>query len=251
MTLDDFFRQNPRAAIGFSGGVDSTWLLYAAVRAGADVTAYYVKTPFQPAFEFRDALRAAQTIGARMKVIEFDVLSDGAVAANPSDRCYLCKANIFTRIKEQAKADGYGLLLDGTNASDDLSDRPGARALAELEVRSPLRECGLGKAEIRRLSREAGLFTADKPAYACLATRVACGVPITAGLLARVEAAEDAMFGLGFSDFRVRTDGKLARIQLPAAQFDAFFKQYNDIYAAISPHFSDIVLDLKPRKQVD
>ena len=125
------------------------------------------------------------------------------MAENPPDRCYYCKRTIFSKLAETALADGYELLIDGTNASDPEGERPGMRALREA-VLSPLRLCGITKDQVRRLSKEAGLFTWNKPAYACLATRVPSGQPITAQLLQRVEAAESALKDLGFSDFRIR-----------------------------------------------
>ena len=109
--LKAFFEENPKVALAFSGGVDSAYLLYAAVRFGADVRAYYVKTPFQPAFEYEDALRLAGELGAEMVTIHLDVLSDPAIAENPKNRCYFCKIRIFTAILEQAKADGYSLII--------------------------------------------------------------------------------------------------------------------------------------------
>ena len=158
MTLEQFFAENREVAIAFSGGVDSAYLLYAATRYAARVKAYYVSTAFQPEFELADARRLADELGADMQVLHVDVLMSGAVTANPPDRCYHCKNTLFRQILRAAENDGFPVLLDGTNASDDAGDRPGMRALRELSVRSPLRECGLTKAEIRRLSREAGLF---------------------------------------------------------------------------------------------
>lgn len=194
MNLQEFFTENPRVAIAFSGGVDSSYLLYAALHHGARARAYYVNSAFQPAFELEDARRLAGELNADMKVLPVDVLASEAVTANPPDRCYHCKQMIFRTILAAAEADGFTVLLDGTNASDDAGDRPGMRALRELAVRSPLRECGLTKSDVRRLSREAGLFTWDKPAYACLATRVPAGQPITARDLAVTEAAESYLF---------------------------------------------------------
>ena len=179
MELSDFFRENPRAALAFSGVTDSAYLLYEALQCGAEVRPYYVKTPFQPRFELDDALRLTKELGTELTVIEYDILNDGLVAANPADRCYHCKKKLFgLLLRERAANDGFSLIIDGTNASDDAGDRPGMRALGELCVRSPLRECGLTKAEIRARSKEAGLFTWNKPAYACLATRVPTGRPI-------------------------------------------------------------------------
>ena len=247
MTLEQFFQENPRCALGFSGGVDSAYLLYAGVKAGADIRPYFIKTAFQPAFELADAQKLAAGLGAEVTVLELDALADPRVAANPADRCYFCKQNLFRTLKERAIADGYPVLLDGTNASDEAGDRPGMRALAELSVRSPLRECGLTKAEIRARSREAGLFTWDKPAYACLATRVPAGETITADLLARVEGAEDALFRLGYTDFRVRVFHSAARLQLPRGQMERAVREAENIQAALKPYFTPVLLDLEGR----
>ena len=247
MTLEQFFQENPRCALGFSGGVDSAYLLYAGVKAGADIRPYFIKTAFQPAFELADAQKLAAGLGVEVTVLELDALADPRVAANPADRCYYCKQNLFRTLKERAIADGYPVLLDGTNASDEAGDRPGMRALTELSVRSPLRECGLTKAEIRARSREAGLFTWDKPAYACLATRVPAGETITAETLARVEGAEDALFRLGYTDFRVRVFHSAARLQLPRGQMERAVREAETIQAALKPYFTPILLDLEGR----
>ncbi len=247
MTLTEFFHQNQKAAIAFSGGVDSAYLLYAALQSGADVRAYYVKSAFQPQFELDDARRLAETLSADVRVLDVDILADETVAANPSDRCYHCKRRIFSAIASAAAADGYTLLLDGTNASDDAGDRPGMRALRELSVRSPLRECGLTKPEIRRLSREAGLFTWDKPAYACLATRVPAGERLTAEKLENTERAEDFLFSLGFTDFRVRLFNGAARLQLPAEQFPRLLERRAEILSELKKTYSAVVLDLEVR----
>ena len=247
MTLEQFFQENPRCALGFSGGVDSAYLLYAGVKAGADIRPYFIKTAFQPAFELADARKLAAGLGVEVTVLELDALADPRVAANPADRCYFCKQNLFRTLKERAIADGYPVLLDGTNASDEAGDRPGMRALTELSVRSPLRECGLTKAEIRARSREAGLFTWDKPAYACLATRVPAGETITADLLARVEGAEDALFRLGYTDFRVRVFHGATRLQLPRGQMERAVREAEELRQALKPYFTPILLDLEGR----
>lgn len=247
MTLEQFFQENPRCALGFSGGVDSAYLLYAGVKARADIRPYFIKTAFQPAFELADAQKLAEGLGVEVTVLELDALADPRVAANPADRCYYCKQNLFRTLKDRAIADGYPVLLDGTNASDEAGDRPGMRALAELSVRSPLRECGLTKAEIRACSREAGLFTWDKPAYACLATRVPAGEAITAETLARVEGAEDALFRLGYTDFRVRVFHSAARLQLPRGQMERAVREAEELRQALKPYFTPILLDLEGR----
>lgn len=248
MNLTDFFTQNPKAALAFSGGVDSAYLLYAAKKAGADVRAYYVRSAFQPQFELEDARRLADALQADLRILSVDVLKDQTIADNPADRCYHCKKVIFQTIAEAARADGYSVLLDGTNASDEEGERPGMRALQELAVRSPLRECGLPKEKIRRLSKEAGLFTWDKPAYACLATRIPTGEAITAKKLANTEAAEDYLFSLGFTDFRVRRFDGAARLQFPAAQLGKALEKREEIVTELKRYYGAVLLDLEVRK---
>ncbi len=247
MELADFWREHPSAAVAFSGGADSAFLLWSACQAGADVRAYFVRSAFQPAFELADAERLAAQLGAPLTVLEVDVLADPQVAANPPDRCYHCKRRLFAAVLERAAQDGYRVVVDGTNASDDLSDRPGARALAELAVLSPLRLCGLTKAEVRRRSREAGLFTWDKPAYACLATRVPAGRPLTAADLRRVEAGETALAGLGFRDFRLRLTAEGGKLQVPENQLPRVLARRPEILEALAPLVGAVTLDLVPR----
>ena len=248
MTLDQFFAAHPRVALAFSGGVDSAWLLHAAVTAGARVRAYYVKSPFQPEFELEDARRLAARLGAELRILPVDVLQDPTVCANPGDRCYHCKKAIFSAILAAARADGFRELMDGTNASDDAGDRPGMRALREMEVLSPLRLCGLTKEEIRRLSREAGLFTWDKPAYACLATRIPAGEPITPGKLERTEWAEAYLAGLGFRDFRVRCPGDTALLQLTARDLPLLAEHREAVLSVLKQRYGSVVLDLEVRR---
>lgn len=247
MTLTQFWNENPNAAIAFSGGVDSAYLLYSAIQAGARVKAYYAKTAFQPSFELEDAQRLAEQLDAEMEILTLDILSVPHVVENPKNRCYYCKTALFSAISVAAKGDGFSLLLDGTNASDEVSDRPGMQALRELSVRSPLRECSLTKAEIRRLSKEAGLFTHDKPAYACLATRIPTGDAITPESLARTEEAEGYLHSLGLRDFRVRTLGDTARIQVTAADLKTVLNNREAIVSHLKTLYSGVTLDLEVR----
>ena len=247
MTLPEFFQANPRAAVAFSGGTDSAYLLYAAARYARQVRAYCARSPFQPAFEWEDARRLAGELGVELRAVELDVLALPEVAANPADRCYHCKRAVFSAISRAAREDGFPLLIDGTNASDDAGDRPGMRALRELRVRSPLRECGLTKGEVRRLSKEAGLFTWDKPAYACLATRIPAGEEITREKLQKTEAAESLLFSLGFSDFRVRLLGGRAMIQLPEGQLPLLLERRGQVLDGLKGKYSAVLLDLEPR----
>lgn len=247
MELSDFFRSHSAGAVAFSGGVDSSLLVWAAARYGSDWRAYYVHSPFQPAFELADARQVAGQCGLPLTVLDVDVLQNETVAANPPDRCYHCKRLLFSAILDQARRDGCPLVIDGTNASDDAGDRPGMRALRELEVRSPLRECGLTKAGVRRLSREAGLPTWDKPAYACLATRVPAGTALTAELLRSVEAAEAALTELGFRDFRVRVRQGMALVQVTETQWPLAAARRDEIQKRLRPLFESTALDLAPR----
>lgn len=243
MTLEEFFAAHPKLALAFSGGVDSSYLLYAAVKCGADVGVYYVKSQFQPEFELRDALELADRLGVRVRLIRQDILSCPDVTVNPPDRCYYCKKHIMGAVKAQSRADGYDLIVDGTNASDDISDRPGYRALGEEGILSPLRICGLTKPEIRRLSEEAGLPTWNKPAYACLATRIAAGEPITAEKLEAAEAGENFLFSLGFTDFRVRVHGRNALLQFTAEQHERARALFPETEKALSVYFDSVTLD--------
>ncbi len=248
MNLQEFFKENPKVALAFSGGVDSSYLLYAAIKYGADVKAYYVKALFQPQFEMDDAMRLAEQLKAPVRVLRADVLSDPVVVSNPSNRCYYCKKVIFNMIMRAAAEDGYTVLLDGTNASDDAGDRPGMKALQELQVKAPLRECGLVKSEIRRLSKEGGLFTWDKPSYACLATRIPTGCEITAEKLQKTEAAENFLFSLGFSDFRVRMmPNGAARLQILFSQLPLLMEKREEVLNELKKSYPAVLLDLEVR----
>lgn len=243
MMLEEFFEENNKVAIAFSGGVDSAYLLYEAISCKADVRAYYVKSQFQPQFELDDAKRLARELNADMTIIELDVLAFEEVVNNPSNRCYYCKQQIFGNILERAKSDGYTVILDGTNASDEEGDRPGMKALREMQVKSPLRECGLTKDRIRELSKEAGLFTWNKPAYACLATRIATGEMITEEKLKATEMAEEYLFSLGFSDLRVRRVGDKAKLQFTASQLEEATARQNEIRTELLKYYKEVEID--------
>ena len=247
LTLQDFFREHPKVALAFSGGADSAYLLRAARHCGADVRAYCVVSAFQPSFELEDAERLAREVGATLRLIRADVLADEDIVKNPPNRCYYCKKKIFSAIRAAANADGYEVLLDGTNASDDLNDRPGARALAEMNVLSPLRLCGITKDELRKRSREAGLFTWNKPAYACLCTRIPTGERVTQEKLEVIEKSESFLMGLGFTDFRVRTAGDTAKLQLRPEQFSLLIAHREEILRKLKRNFASVVLDLEAR----
>ena len=170
------------------------------------------------------------------------------MAGNPPDRCYHCKRSLFTALLAAAKADGFSVVLDGSNASDDAGDRPGMRALRELEVRSPLRECGLTKSDVRRLAREAGLPVWDKPSYACLATRVPTGTAITREDLGRVERGEQALAAMGFHDFRLRLRGDGALLQVREDQWEEARRRLEELRSLLAEDFTQVELDAAPRQ---
>ena len=248
MKLEEFLR-GKAAALAFSGGTDSALLLAAAVKAGCRVQPYFVHSAFQPGFELEDAKRLCEQLGVELRVLEARPLEDEQVRANGPQRCYYCKRMIFSALVSAAAADGFSEVWDGTNASDDAADRPGMRALAELKVASPLRLCGLTKADVRRMSRELGLFTAAKPAYACLATRVPTGTALDAETLRRVEQAEGALMAMGFSDLRVRVLGRQGCLQLPAGQLEEGARRHREYTGARGPWWLGGLFDLAPRKE--
>ncbi|MBU5457362.1 ATP-dependent sacrificial sulfur transferase LarE [Oscillibacter sp. MSJ-31] len=248
MTLNDFFDEHPKVAVAFSGGVDSAYLLYVAKQYCAEVRAYFLKSEFQPQFELNDAIRLAKELDVTLRIVSIDVLSSEIVANNPADRCHHCKRLTFQAIRQAASNDGFSVLIDGTNASDDPEKRPGMWAISEFSVLSPLRECGLTKADIRQLSKEAGLFTWDKPAYACLATRVPFGERITEEKLSATEASEDFLMSLGLINFRVRRFGNAAKIQVTPDQIGKIIENREIILSELKKNYADVMLDLKVRE---
>jgi uncharacterized protein len=213
------------AAVAFSGGVDSSFLCHAAAAAlGKKAAAITVVSPMLPRSEIEGAREIAARIGIAHILIEESEI-DEEVAANPRERCYFCKKIEFANILRAARERGLAAVLDGSNM-DDLGDyRPGLKALEELKIRSPLREAGLTKGEIRELSRRFDLPTWDKPAFACLASRIPYGERIDREKLSRVEKAEDTLRALGFRQFRVRSHGGIARIEVAAAERRRFFDE--------------------------
>lgn len=247
MTLQEFFAQHHNVALALSGGVDSAYLLWAAAAAGARVQPYYVRTCFQPASALADAQQLCRELGLELRTVEVDILTAPAVQCNGPRRCYHCKKQMFTALREAARRDGCLWVVEGTNADDDAADRPGMQALQELGILSPLRLCGLTKSDIRQRARQAGLSLWDKPANACLATRIPTGTPITPADLARVERGENTLTELGFTDLRVRLRGKTALIQLPAAQMPQLLTHREEILQALQADFDTITLDLEAR----
>ncbi len=245
--MREYFAKHPEVAVAFSGGVDSAYLLYAASKYAHRVKAYYVLTPFQTAQEARLAKSMAATLQIPMETIPLDTLSVDAIRANSRSRCYHCKYHMFSAIRNAARRDGFSLVVEGTNASDDTADRPGYRALQELDIHSPLRELGLTKKEIRRRAEEANLPVWNAPANACLATRIPTGTPISPADLQRTEKAESLLTALGFSNHRVRLLHNCARIQAPPNQLPLLLAHRGRILEELSPLYSAILLDLEVR----
>ncbi len=238
--LGRFFDENPRVALAFSGGADSSYLFYAARMCKADVRAYFVKTAFQTQSEMADAIRTARELDGDLCVIDRDILSDPAVASNPPDRCYWCKRRIFGTIASVAGEDGRDLVIDATNASDDPAVRPGMRALAEMGVRSPLKECQITKREVRELSRRAGLWTWNLPSNSCLATRIPAGTALTAENLRRTEEAELMAAGLGLSDLRIRTAAGGAFVEVRREQEELLGKVKPELERILLEHYGAV-----------
>jgi uncharacterized protein len=210
--------------IAFSGGLDSTFLLWAAHDALKDgVTAVTLSTPYMPAWEIREATDIAAKMGIRHKLITLPIIDE--IRFNPDDRCYRCKRHLFGVLKEEAHREGIHHVLDGTNA-DDLRDyRPGMKALKELHITSPLLFQEFTKEDIRECSRRMGIPNWQKPPYACLLSRMPYGSEITLPELERIEKAERYLMDIGFTFVRVRSDGALARIEFSREDRNRLFSE--------------------------
>lgn len=238
-----------KVAIAFSGGVDSSFLLKAAAFAigKENVIAVTADSAFVPSKELEEAKAITKDLEIEHIILAMDVLSIEAIKKNPRDRCYICKKNVFTQIIHTANNEGISAIFDGSNLDDDLDFRPGKKALDELKVQSPLKECGLTKNDIRELSKELGLPTWEKPSMACLASRIPYDDAITKEKLAMIEKAEDYISDLGFTQFRVRYHNGIARLELIPEEMPRIFdiklmKQIHDDLKSFG--FTFVAMDL-------
>ena len=236
-------------AVAFSGGVDSTFLLYAAKEALHDrVIAVTASSGSFPQREQTEANEYCRAISVRQFVLSVDEMSIEGFAENTKDRCYLCKKHLFEQFISLAGEQNIQVILEGSNADDENDYRPGMRAIAELGIQSPLRSLRFTKRQIRILSQYLGLPTWSKPSFACLATRVPYGVTITHEMLGQIERAEQLLMDLGFHQVRVRHHGEIARIEIPAEEFAHMCEPQirSVVYEQLQSYgFSYVALDLK------
>lgn len=246
VTLRSLIRASGSALVAYSGGVDSGLVMAVAHQElGERALACIGVSPSYPAREMRAAIQLAEELGVPYRLVNTEEYLDESYAANPANRCYFCKSELHDRLKSIAAAEGWKVVFDGNNTSDLGDYRPGMEAARKRAVRSPLIEAGITKPEVRELARHLGLPVWDKPAMACLSSRVPHGTPITPELLRQIEQAEDVLFDLGFRQFRVRHHGEIARLELPPEDFAPALAHHETIVNGIkAAGYRFVTLDL-------
>jgi uncharacterized protein len=232
--LRDEIAQLRRVVVAFSGGVDSSLVLkVAADTLRENAIAVLATSPSLPQSERSEAVELARHIGVRLVTIETNEVGDADYAANAPNRCFFCKDHVYAALRSFADQKGIPHVLDGMNVDDTLDIRPGRAAAAKHGVRSPLHELGFTKAEVREAAKSLGLSTWDKPAAACLSSRIPYGTPVTTDLLRRIEAAEEFVRALGFRELRVRHHGDVARLEVPPVELPQAVARQRDLVGGL------------------
>lgn len=246
--LIEYLKSLKSVAVAYSSGVDSTFLLYAAKEAlGENVIAVTASSCMFPKRELDETIEYCNKLGVRHYVVQADELKIDGFAQNPPNRCYLCKKDLMGKIIDIAGENGMSAVIEGSNVDDSGDYRPGAKAIKELGIISPLKECDFSKQDIRDMSQKLDIHTWNKPSFACLSSRFAYGETITEEKLGMVDRAEQYLMDMGFRQFRVRIHGTIARIELESDDIDRFLEKNTRIkvYEQLKGYgFSYVTLDL-------